>query len=270
MKQYQEFAKPLLLLVTPVIASSSAFVSLPSHAASLVLSEGAVEFTRFSQSPSDSGSDVSVDTFTIARDGNVNAFSTADAIFDAAIPRAFNFSSSQVLGEGLNYLGLAESTARVIGNFAVDAGTPFSFDFTANLNLLTSIDPPFLKTASASGDISFLLLDTDTQSLLDFFSLQGNLSFPDNDDFVAFDAGENVTLSQPVTSFRFGGNEEFALFSVQGSLQRSFANNSNLTLVEVKRNQARVATPEPTTTLALLFLCGTVSVALKGKRENIL
>ncbi|GAA6621937.1 hypothetical protein [Scytonema sp. NUACC26] len=269
MKQDRGLAKPLLLLVTPLIASSSVLAALPSYAASLALSEGAVEFTRFSQNPSEVVSDADIDTFEIARDGKVDAVAAADAVFVAASPTASNFSLSRVLGEGTDYLGLAQSTAQVIGNFAVDAGTSFSFDFTANLNLAASIDYPLLESASASGDISLALLDTDTQSIIDFFSLQGNLSFQDNNDFVALDTSENIVLSQPVTTYRFGGNEEFATVSVQGSLQRSFANNTNLTLVEVKRNQARVQAPEPSTTLALLFLYGTFGVALKGKRNTM-
>ncbi|WP_414586312.1 hypothetical protein [Scytonema sp. PCC 10023] len=271
MKQYQAFTKRFLLLLTPWIASSVLAAS-PSQAATLALSEGVVEFTRFSQSPSTV--DTNVDTNTVINNDLVNALANAEATFILAPPTAFNSSFNIALGKGTNYLGQAESEATVIGNFDVDAGTPFSFDFTAGLNVATSIDNPppigVREDATASGDISFVLLDTANDSVLDFFSLVGNVTSEDDSDFIGFQKSENVTLSNPIKTSDFKGNEESATAFVQGSLQRSFAKKTNLTLIEVKRNNAIVTarTPEPSSILALLSCCGVIGVVLKSRRKE--
>lgn len=271
MKQYQACTKRFLLLLTPWIASSVLATS-PSQAATLALSEGVVEFTTFSQSPSTV--DTNVNTNTVTNDALVNALANAEATFILTPPTAFNPSFNIALGEGRDYLGLAESEAQVIGNFDIDAGTPFSFDFTAALNLETSIDfPPPIgvrEDARASGDISFVLLDTANDGVLDFFSLVGNVTTQDDSDFIAFQKSENVTLSNTIKTSDFQGNEESATAFVQGSLQRSFTNKTNLTLIEVKRNNARVraTTPEPSSILALLSCSGVIGVVLKNRHKE--
>ncbi len=267
MKQYQAFTKGFLLLLTPCIASSILAAS-PSQAATLARSEGVLEFTRFSQSPSGTGTATNTNTVTIANNGMVNAFANAEATFIVAPPTASNSSLSQAFGEGRNYLGLAESEATVIGNFDVDANTPFSFDFTSSLNLETSIDNPQAENARAAGDISLALLDTASNSTIDFFSLMGNLTTPGDDDFIVYQKSNNIALNNPLTTHDIGGNQEFARVSVQGSLQRYFDSKTSLSLIEVKRNQARVTAPEPSTCVALLFSCSVIGVASKGRRKE--
>ena len=267
MKQYQAFTKGFLLLLTPCIASSILAAS-PSQAATLARSEGVLEFTRFSQNPSGTGTATNTNTVTIANNGMVNAFANAEATFIVAPPTASNLSLSLAFGEGRDYLGLAESEVTVIGNFDVDANTPFSFDFKSNLKLETSIDNSQAENARAAGDISLALLDTASNSTIDFFSLMGNLTTPGDDDFIAYQKSNNISLGNPVTTSNFGGNQESATASVQGFLQRYFDSKTSLTLIEVKRNQARVTAPEPSTCLALLFSCGVIGVASKGRRKE--
>lgn len=267
MKQYQGFTKRLLLLITPAIASSMLATS-PSQAASFAFSKGELEFTDFSQSPSRVETETDTNTLTIAKDGMAVALANAAATFIVAPPTASNSSLSLALGEGKNYLGLAESEAEVIGIFDVDAGTPFSFKFTADSILETKTDNPGLEKARAAGEINWALLDTTSKSVLDFFSVTGHLATPGGSDFIEFKNSENVTLNNPITTSNFGGNEEFATASIQGSLQRFFTNKTTLALVEVKKNKARVTTPEPSTSLALFFSCGVIGVALKGRRKE--
>ncbi|WP_017314979.1 hypothetical protein [Mastigocladopsis repens] len=271
MKQYQRFTQRFLLLLTPWIASSLLAAS-PSQAASLALSEGEVELTRLSQNPSVTGTETDSNTVTIANDGMVDAFANAEATFIVTSPTASNSSLSLSFGEGRDYLGLAESEATVIGSFDVDAGTPFSFDFTADLTLATSTDNPSEENARAAGDISLALINNADDSILDFFNLTGNLNTPGDDDFIAYQQSDSITLSNLVTTSDFEGNQESATVSIQGSLQSSFANTTNLTLIEVKRNQARVATvPEPSncsTCLAILFSSSVIGIVLKGKRKE--
>ncbi|MBD0262294.1 MAG: hypothetical protein ICV78_06060 [Tolypothrix sp. Co-bin9] len=265
MKQYLSFTKRCLLLIAPAIASSMLATS-PSQAATFAFSQGVLEFTGFSQSPSSVGTGTRTNTLTIARDGMANALANAAATFIVAPPTASNLSLSVARGEGRDYLGLAESEATVIGNFVVDAGKSFSFDFNANLNLQSAVDNPLAENARATGDISWALIAND--SIIDSFSLMGTLITPGDSDFIVAEESGNVTLSNSLPNFSFGGNQEFATASVQGSLQRSFANQTTLTLVEVKKNRATVKAPEPSTSLALLFSCGVIGVALKGRRKE--
>jgi hypothetical protein len=252
------------LIAGTVLATS------PSQAATFALSEGVLDFTKLSQDPLTVGTDTDTNTLAIATDSVVFTLANAEANFIVTPAKASNSSFSQALGEGAStYLGLTESEAQVIGNFVVDADKPFSFDFTTTLNLETSVDNPSLsEKATAFGDISFVLLDTANQSVLEFFNLAGNVSSLDNNDFIAFQKSENVTLNNPVTNSDFGGNQEFAQANVQGSLQRNFANQTNLTLIEVNKNKVRVEVPEPSISLALLFSCGIIGIALKGSKRK--
>jgi hypothetical protein len=268
MKQYKKIVKGILLLATPMVASSILATS-PSQAATLASSSGTLNFTRFSQSPTATSTKTDIEALVIGiGSGMAAAFADAKAAFIVSPPTASNSSLSLALGEGRDYLGLANSQATVIGNFNVDAGTNFSFDFLGNLTLATSIDNPPAENARAAGDISFALFDRTNKSLLDFFSVAGNLTTEGDDDFIGVQKSDNVTFTNRDTNFNFGGKQEFATASFQGSLQRYFPNQTNLTLIEVKRNRARVSVPEPSTNIAAILVAGVVSVALKRQKSQ--
>ncbi|MFH7028996.1 MAG: PEP-CTERM sorting domain-containing protein [Heteroscytonema crispum UTEX LB 1556] len=267
MKKYQQSIKQFLLLVTPFLASSVLAIS-PSRAATFAGSEGTFELTNFSQSPSSVSAETFADTLGISKGGTVTALAQSEAFFLQVPPQGFNSSLSLAFGENGNYLAQAESEATLIGIFDIKADTDFSFNFAGNLELLTSIDNPPGEKARASGDISFALFDIENNSALDFFSLAGNLTSEDDNDFIAYQKSENVTLSNLVSDSSFGGNQEFAIASADGFVKRYFTNNTSLALIEVKRNQVRVSAPEPSTVLALFFSCGVIGVALKRKRNS--
>ncbi|NMG19769.1 hypothetical protein [Brasilonema bromeliae] len=269
MKQRLRFVRRVVF-VTPFIASSALGIA-PSQAATFAYSEGNFNFTNINQTPLGIGTEANANTLAIGKGGMVNTLAEATATFvtGPTPPEASNFSLSKALGENKGYLGQAESEATVIGNFVVDVNTPFSFDFTTNLTLETSIDNPPAENARAAGDISFALIDTTNNTVLDFFDLTGNVETLGDNDFIAFQKSDNVTLSNPVTTSNFGGNKESATASIQGSLQRSFANETNVALVEVKRNRTRVIAPEPSTSLALLSFCSIVGLVGKAKRKAI-
>ena len=195
------------------------------------------------------------------------ARNTALASFMVNPPEASNLSMSEALGEGRNYLGLAETEATVVGNFVVEADTPFSFDFSAELDLTTSIDAPPAENATASGDISWALVDTANNNVLDSFSLVGNLTTLGDNDFLALQASENIDLTDPVLDSNIGGNEEFITTVVDGRVERSYNEQRNLTLVELKRTEAKVTAPEPSTNIALLISSSLIGVALKRRRK---
>ncbi|MGB3654347.1 MAG: hypothetical protein WBA41_24495, partial [Rivularia sp. (in: cyanobacteria)] len=256
MNKYLGLLKKLLVLTTPVLAS---FVSIsPSRAATFAFSQGNALFSEFSQSPSNVATDT--DTETLAIGGMVQAMAEAEAIFLVEPAVAFNSSLSKTFGESQDYLGVAESEASVIGNFDIEANTKFSFDFISNLELATSIDNPPKESARASGDISFALVDTQNNDVLDFFNLVGNIVTESDDDFVALQKSDNVILSQAFGAPGFGGLQEFLAVSIEGSLQRYFADKTTVALVEVKRNRAEVKVPEPSSTVALLLAGGVVGI----------
>ncbi|NJR75721.1 MAG: hypothetical protein HC773_23130, partial [Scytonema sp. CRU_2_7] len=266
MKQRLGFVQHCVLFATPLIASSALGIA-PSQAATFAYSEGEFNFTNINQTPLTIGTQTDTNTIGIGNGGTVDTLAQAEATFVASPAEAFNLSLSEAFGENKDYLGLAESEATVIGEFVVDAGTSFSFDFTADFNLYTSIDNPPVENAKAAGDISFALIDTTNNSVLDFFSLTGNLNTQGDDDFLTYEKSDNVTLSDPVTTSNFGGNEESATASIQGSVQRSFDDITSLALVEVKSNQVRVTAPEPSGSLALLSCCSVIGVVTRARRK---
>ncbi len=288
MKRYLGFAKRFLLLVTPVVATS-ALATSPSQAATLAFSRGELYFNNFSENFSTIQRLNQGDTFGLANGGLVNLQNQAITDFVPSPPEALTFGSSLAEGESKDYFGLAETQGKILGNFNVDAGELFSFDFTARLNLATSIDEPPAENARASADISFLLFDTSDvpetnlsdfftsvlsgvnnipKNPLDSFSLVGNLNSLGEDDLLAYQKSQYITLSNEFSQPIFGGTEEFALADISGSLQRSFDKRTNLTLVAVRKGQVRVTAPEPSTYLGTLLFFVLV-VAMKVKRKAI-
>ncbi|MBD2773634.1 PEP-CTERM sorting domain-containing protein [Iningainema tapete] len=264
MKKFQGFVKNFVQVAT-LLVTGSILAASPSQAATFASSNGALEFTNFSQSPLNVGTGTNVNT--LAQGGIVQAQATAQAFFVINPPVAFNLSLTEAIGQGRDYLGLAESEARVIGDFVVEASTSFAFDFTAALDLNTFIENPPAENARAAGDISFVLFDRTNQNVLDFFSLTGNLTTEGDNDFIALQKSDNVAFNVLAQDSQFGGNFEFANALVQGSLERFFANKTDLTLIEVKTNKAQVQAPEPSTTLALFLGCGVVGIAAVRRKK---
>jgi hypothetical protein len=280
------FTQRFFLLVTPLIATSSLVIS-PSQAATLASSQGEFSLKNFSLDPEVTAT---VNNANISLNGEVSATNNANIDFLLEPPEVINTSLSQAFGQNKNYLGLANAEGKVLGNFFVDAGDSFSVDFTAFLDLETSIDEP-AENAKANADISFLLYDTTDitdpnllddffaqllsngtsniqKNPLDFFYLNGNLNSFNDNDFITSQRSQNITLSNQDTQLNFGGNAEFATALFTGSLKRSFANPTNLTFIQVRRTQVKVSVPEPSTSLALLFLCALVAVATKTKLKK--
>jgi hypothetical protein len=280
------FTQRFFLLVTPLIATSS-LVTSPTQAATLASSQGEFYLKNFSLDPEVTAT---VNNANISLNGEVSATNNANIDFLLEPPKVINKSLSQAFGQNKNYLGLANAEGKVLGNFFVDAGDSFSVDFTAFLDLETSIDKP-AENAKASADISFLLFDTNDiadpsllddffdrllsditpnikKTPLDFFYLNGTLNSFNDNDFIRSQRSQNITLSKQDTQFNFGGNAEFATASFTGSLKRSFATPTNLTFIQVRRTQVKVSVPEPSTSLALLFLCALVAVAAKAKLKK--
>ncbi len=254
------------LVTTPILASSILGIS-SAKAATFALSNSEVEFGNFSQAPSSVGTFTGAETLTIGNGGSVVAIAEAEAFFLQAPPFATNSNLSLAFGENQDYLGLAETESEIRGNFDIEADTNFYFDYSAFLNLETSIDNPPAENARASGDISFFLYDIDNETVLDYFSLVGNLVTEGDNDFIALQKSDNVNVVQKIGQPNFGGKEESLIAFVEGSVDRYFADDTNLALLEVKRNRVRVTAPEPSISLALLVSSGVIGVVLKRRRK---
>lgn len=265
MSKYLNFSK-LFSIVSTSLVASSVLISSPASAATFASSQGIFKFTDFSQIPTDVFADTNTNTVAIAKIGPVNADATADALFEAASLQASNSSLSSASGTGRDYLGLGESFAAIRGTFDLAENTTFSFNFTGDLTLETSIDDPAAETAKASGNVFLGLFDVSTNSLLDFFNLTANLDTSNSSDFLNFDKSNQITISNPVYTLNTGEKKESAQASVKGSFQRTFTNKTNLALVEFKVNKATVSIPEPSNLIAVLFFGGVISVARKRKR----
>lgn len=256
--QNLNFARGFLLLFTPIVPLTLGLSTSPSLAATLASSEATVKISNFSSNPLDVLTLADTDTNTFASNGSVTADADAVATFIQNPSSAANSSFSITNGDGNDYFGSAKSQAAVIGyNFFVNSGETFSFDFVADLNLKSSIDNPQFEAANAVGSIVLELYDTTNQDnwiVLDSFTILGSLASSGNNDYLSYDASNNITLSNSSSSdTSFGGNQETAEVSTEGSFSRTFENLTNLTLVEVKTNEASVSVPEPSTILGLVL-----------------
>ena len=262
------------LAIAPIVASS-VMVAPAANAATLALSDASAAFTQFSLIPESQEVYTNTDTNTIATDGEVSANSDAEALFFATPPAAANFSFTQVEGNGARYRGVAFSQAKVLGNFFIPQDAKdkaFSFDFALNLSLFAEIDDATFESANAIGAIAFWIYggsDPDNLSLLDFLTVKGMVNTPNNNDGLEFDQTANITLANKTLSSNFGGLQESATASINGSYHRLFEGETYITLVEAKSNEASAeAVPEPTTTLAAL-ISGAIGWVLKRRQSAI-
>lgn len=273
MKRHLGLINRILLLATPVMASSM-LVASPSQAATFGSSEATFNIENFNRNPLGIRTITDTVTNVISTDRQVNANANANANFqvypNSALTFASNSSTSKAQGQGVSYLGEGQSFAGVIGyDFVVQPGETFSFDFDGRLDLKTSIDNPTAENATANGLLEFALYDSQTNSLLDSFTIAGNLATPGNNDALEIKQSSSTTLDPGQTFYNtsFGGTQEIAQADVKGKYSRTFDKPTYLTLVETKTNQVRVQAPEPSTVLSLLFGCGILGMTGKRKRK---
>lgn len=241
------FAKRFLLLVTPLVTGSAFAVGIatsPTLAASLASSEGSLRLEVVNQYPQEFESSSVANAFASAESGTATASveNNGTSIIDTDEPSVYSSfdSFSTTSGEANNYFGLAQGQFQAIGNFVVEANKNFFLNFEAYLDLETSIDEPQFETASASENTTFVLADTNSQQIYEYFDLYGNLTTQGDDDYLDYQKSENVTISYDSSETSFGGTQEFALAFVQGSLQRFFNEVTHLTLFTTTTNEASV------------------------------
>lgn len=257
------------LFITPLVTGLSAGIA-PSSAAIIAGSAASVSIDNFSHRPTETGTSTNTNTQTIANQGIVISEANADAVFLSNCHQllAGNVTESKVQGDGSKYVGLAQSQASIFGDFSIDATETFSFTFQTVLNLLTSVDNPQSERASAKGNISFSLIDTVSNLLLDSFQINGSL---DSFNVPNLSWSYNNSFNPTKINFDFltQGSATSMSLSTSGVYSRTFNSATNLRLVEVKNNLAEAVAepvPEPTTVLGTVMFLG--FLAKRRKHQN--
>lgn len=260
------------LLGVPSFIVTSVLTAIPTNAATFAFSQAQIELNNFSN----------FGTIELENKANVSG-ETNGGIFGAenkalnnstASPLQINSSASSLaFGENRDYEGSAETQARVLGNFDIDAGQLFSFDFNANLNLETEIDDPLSERANAKSNISFYLFDTANipqvnildyfkYQPLDYFTLNAGLNTFGSQDFLDYQRSQGVSFTNENKQTGFGAKQETASAIIQGKLQRSFTNKTNITLITLRQTKSQVKVPEHSMLVPLIFIVATIAVGV--------
>jgi hypothetical protein len=257
------FIHQRLAKASAVVSLSMAAVlsGLPAQAATFAGSLGDFSFGNFSRAPL--STDSSVRTSTVTTGEGADAVANADAQFNT-LPRseAFNSLDNTAFTTGLVGSAQSESEATVIGNFLVNAGETFTFDFSGFLDLFTVTEQPTEFAAAAlATQYSIITPDitSDSSTELDFFSLVGQISTPDGADDFNVANSDAITLLSLDISDDIGANKtsESLSIDVSGRYERFFAQTTAFTLVEFKQGEAfGESEPVPESSSPVVWLLG--------------
>ena len=265
------------ILGVPSFIVTSVLTAIPTYAATFAFSEAEIELNNFSNY----GTIELVNQANISGETNGGIFGAENKALNnsTASPLQINSSAfSLAFGENRDYEGTAEAQARVLGNFDIDAGQLFSFDFSAVINLETEIDDPLSERANAKSDISFYLFDTvnipqvNVQDYfkyqpLDYFRLNASLN-TFGYDFLNYQRSSGVLFTNENKQTIFGANQETASAIIQGKLQSSFTNKTNLTLIALRQTKSQVKVPEHSMLVPLIFIVVTIAVGVLQNKYN--
>lgn len=239
MKNKLGVTKRFLLLAAHLAASSVlaeaavVMTDSPSQAAALGAAQSILDFNNFSQSPLQNTSSTPIDV---------------DALDSSAS-------------------GVVPNQVQTVGSFLVEAGQSFSFDFTANLNLQTSVDDLTTETANAPGFASFFLVDSVTpNTIYDSFVIYGNLTTPGSSDYLDIRKTDNIRVGGS-SNTDFEGTQETASVNAYGSFSRSFDESTQVTLVKASSDSESVPVPEATNMLASVLLLGFLGWKHKARKK---
>lgn len=190
---------------------------------------------------SHSASEFAVDTKTqtIVAKGELIAEAEAEAFF-------YNRNASGLLiethGFGIDGLfeGNAQSKSEVVANFDVKAGETFSLDFLID-SLLEANESqhPELEYNEAELNIGFLVLDS-FGNIIDYVYLDASLISDRQIGNIEIDLSSNFKLNDRIESRDIGGNNDidFVAGTVRGTYERTFSNDTNLTLLKINQSSA--------------------------------
>lgn len=264
--------KPLILLASSWVATTIAIA--PSQAATSASSKAEVKLINFSQELENIEAITKVKAIAISESGSLTSEIETEVEGDADANRTSNFSSHLAEGADGDYFGFSRSVTKVLGNFVVEK-EPFTFDFSAFLELDTSIDNPSLEDAISRGRTSILLYNSRKNRLLDSFAISGGLFAKDQGDFLKIKASKNFVIDFLETQRDFQGNQETATAKATGQFSRFFRKETHLRLVQVQRNRVNiqgensVKVPESSNLLALLLFSATgLGMVMRSRRPQ--
>jgi hypothetical protein len=272
MKLNHSIGSIAFLFTTPLVTGLSVCIA-PSSAAIIAGSAAEVAIDNFSHRPTNTATSAKTYTQIIANKGAVISKANADAFFISNCQQllAANFSESTVKGSSSEYSGLAKSQASILGDFSIDAKETFAFSFQTVLNLLTSVDNSQSERASARGNISFSLIDTVSNILLDSFEISQSLYSFKRGDF-SLSSSDNFNPTTINFGFLSEGNTKESVLYTSGVYSRTFDSATSLRLVEVKNNIAEAeaeaeAVPEPSTIVGTAIFFGWLARRKKLKNK---
>jgi hypothetical protein len=245
------------LLATPLVTCLTVGIA-PSSAAIIAGSAATVSIDNFSHRPKGNGTVTNTYTETTANNGLVISEAMAEAVFisNAQGLLTGTLSESKVQGDGNNYSGLATTQAIVLGDFDIDAAKTFSFNFQTALELLTSVDNRESERASARGSISFSLINTVTNILLDSFQISSGLG-SSSGHYLNFSPSNSFNPTAINFNLMAEGSAVQSRLSTSGGYSRRFDSVTSLRLVQVNNNIAEAeAVPEPSTLLGTAIFLG--------------
>ncbi len=244
--------------------------TLPVEAASIAFSQISTQLNNFSHQPNITQTFTDTTTSAIAlTNSSSSSIAQAKANFFVEPTLTIGEILSIATGEGSNYFSSAQSEAQIIGDFAVESGDFFSFEFTAAINSLTLVDNlSSNESASAAGELSFLLVDTLNPNLVyDSFLLTFNSSLPDASNLLNVQTSENFLLASSSLSSSSELTKNVSTAVLQGSFSYQFDNSTNVSLVQNKTNKGSVAVPEPKALLGSLFFVGLIGMKYRTKKQ---
>jgi hypothetical protein len=245
------------LLATPLVTGLTVGIA-PSSAAIIAGSAAQVTIYNFSHRPKGNGTVTNTYTETTANNGLVISEAMAEAVFVSNGQGLWtgNYSQSQVQGDGNNYSGFAKTQAIVLGDFDINAAETFSFNLRTILDLVTSVDNRESERASARGSISFSLINTVTNILLDSFQIASGLG-SSSGHYLNFSPSNSFNPTAINFNLMAEGSAVKSRLSTSGAYSRRFDSATSLRLVEVNNNIAEAeAVPEPSTLLGTAIFLG--------------
>ena len=250
--------------------------SRPVQAVASADAIGGFLFSNFSQTPLQVESDV----FTVseAEGTGADAIADADAVFETfPTTQAFSLVTSSAFVVGGASDAFAQSEARVIGDFEISAGTPFSFDFTGFADLQTATESP-VESAGAlfTTQYSIFVQEQESNSFveLDFFNLFGEINTPTGSDALLAEGSDAIALARFDVQDNTGPNlaAESLTIDVGGRYERMFEQDASITLAEIKlaavKGQNKADIPEPySPVLWLLGVGGLLTIGRQHKQQ---
>jgi hypothetical protein len=293
-KLYSKFGEKLILQVSPFVATSM-LASSPTLAATFAASFGDLTFTNFNRENA---------AFEAINDANASAVTNAsDSIADFhnfsrtnAEPTPLeisNIAESLASGEGSSYEASAETMPRFFANFDVSRNDTLSFNFTTILDLEASVNKPGVETARAAADIAFYILDTTGISIdnrfdflnstqldpdrisqnhiLEYFTLAANIDALGRINFINNTISKNIDLSSNFSYSNveeigdLGGSRAISTSLFEGSVERFFEQDRNVTLLAFKNTKSNVKVPESGTSVWSVLFAGLITLVIKIK-----